>query len=239
VFVETNVSGTLNLLESCRAVWAEGGAEGCRFLHVSTDEVYGSLGADEAPFTEESPLRPNSPYAASKAAADCLVRSYFKTYAFPAMITRCGNNYGPRQHAEKLIPMVIEKLRRRERIPLYGDGLNVRDWIHVQDHCEALWRVLAAGRMGEVYNVGGGAELPNKRLVEMICDAVDGLTGSGEMSSKGLIEFVHDRAGHDRRYAVDGSKMKRELGWEPQSIFEQRLWALIPERPLEAIRKVI
>ena len=219
VFVRSNVNGTLHLLNACRAWW-QGETKGV-FLHISTDEVYGSLEPDDRPFTEESPLRPNSPYAASKAGADCLVRSYGKTYGLPVILTRCSNNYGPGQYPEKLIPVVIQSALQRRPIPVYGDGLNVRDWLHVADHCTALWEILTRGRVGETYNIGGHHELTNLRLVEMICERVDAMMPELGGGTTGLISLVQDRAGHDRRYGIDSSKLERELGWTRQRPFKE------------------
>jgi dTDP-glucose 4,6-dehydratase len=207
-FVRTNILGTQILLDAARANKIE------RFLHVSTDEVYGSLG-DTGYFTEETPLAPNSPYAASKAASDLLVRSYVHTFHLPAVITRCSNNYGPYQFPEKLIPLFISNLMRDESVPVYGDGLNVRDWIHVRDHCAGIHRVWRSGRVGEVYNIGGRCERTNLQLTHALLEAV------GKPAS--LIRYVKDRPGHDRRYAIDCSKMERELGWKPLIPFEQGL----------------
>jgi dTDP-glucose 4,6-dehydratase len=207
-FVRTNVLGTQVLLDAARA------AKVSKFVHVSTDEVYGSLGPTGA-FTEETPLAPNSPYAASKAAADLLVRSYVHTFGLPAVITRCSNNYGPYQFPEKLIPLFISNLLRDEPVPVYGDGLNVRDWIHVRDHCAAIDLVWRKGRAGEVYNVGGRCERTNLELTHALLEAV------GKPPS--LIRYVPDRPGHDRRYAIDCGKIERELGWRPAVPFEQGL----------------
>jgi dTDP-glucose 4,6-dehydratase len=207
-FVRTNVVGTQVLLDAARARGVR------RFVQVSTDEVYGSLGPTGA-FTEGTPLAPNSPYAASKAAADLLVRSYVHTFGFPGIITRCSNNYGPYQFPEKIIPLFISNLMRDESVPVYGDGLNVRDWIHVRDHCSAVHRVLRAGRPGEVYNVGGRCEKTNLELTHALLAAV------GKPPS--LIRYVQDRPGHDRRYAIDCTKIERELGWRPTVGFEEGL----------------
>jgi dTDP-glucose 4,6-dehydratase len=221
-FVSTNVEGTLVLLEAARAAWE--GKDGARFLHVSTDEVYGSLGPDGY-FTEATPLAPNSPYAASKAGSDLLVRAFVHTYGLPAVTTRCSNNYGPYQLPEKLIPVVIDRLLEREPVPVYGDGLNVRDWLYVEDHAEALARVLEAGRVGEVYNIGGHNEWANLDLVGRICDLVDARTGRA--GSRDRIAFVTDRLGHDRRYAIDAGKIERELGWRPRHTFERGIEATV------------
>ena len=224
-FVQTNVVGTFHLLEACRAVW---GSEptGRRFHHVSTDEVYGSLGATGF-FTETTPYAPNSPYSASKAASDWLVRSYHHTYGLPAVITNCSNNYGPCQFPEKLIPVVIQSVLNRRPIPVYGDGLNVRDWLYVRDHATALWAVLTRGRTGETYNIGGHNEWANLPIVQLICDTVDELAPALGGDSRRLITFVKDRPGHDRRYAIDAGKIERELGWTPAHRFEQGLRATV------------
>jgi dTDP-glucose 4,6-dehydratase len=214
VFVDTNVRGTLNLLEACRGELSARARE-FRFLHVSTDEVYGSLGQRSPAFTEASPLAPNSPYAASKAASDLIVRAYPETFGLPAIITRCSNNYGPYQFPEKLIPLMVTRALRNEPLPVYGDGLNVRDWIHVDDHAEAVWTVLQRGKPGRVYNIGGEAERQNIEVVKQILDAL------GKPHS--LIKFVTDRPGHDRRYAMNVSRLRRELGWSPRHTFEAAL----------------
>jgi dTDP-glucose 4,6-dehydratase len=222
VFVSTNVQGTQVLLEAARNAWA--GRAGMRFVHVSTDEVYGSLGP-EGRFTEDTPLAPNSPYAASKAGSDLLVRAYVHTFGLPAVITRCSNNYGPYQLPEKLIPVVIDRLLERRPVPVYGDGANVRDWLFVEDHCEAVLQVLTAGRVGEVYNIGGRNEWANLDLVGRICDLIDARTGTSR--SRDLIAFVKDRLGHDRRYAIDATKIERELGWAPRHTFERGIAATV------------
>jgi len=218
-FVHTNVVGTFNLLEACRAVW---GAElsGRRFHHVSTDEVYGSLGPAGL-FTETTPYAPNSPYSASKASSDMLVRAYQHTYGLPAVITNCSNNYGPFQFPEKLIPVVIQSVLKRRPVPVYGDGLNVRDWLYVRDHADALWTVLTRGQNGETYNIGGHNEWANLRIVELICDTLDELAPQQCENSRKLITFVKDRPGHDRRYAIDAGKIQRELGWAPAHQFAE------------------
>jgi dTDP-glucose 4,6-dehydratase len=220
-FIHTNIVGTFNLLEAVRAGWG-GNWAGKRFHHVSTDEVYGSLGP-AGYFTETTPYAPNSPYSASKAASDFLVRSYHHTYGLPVVTTNCSNNYGPRQFPEKLIPVTIESICLRRAIPVYGDGLNVRDWLYVRDHAEALWQVLTRGRDGETYNIGGHNEWPNLRMVELICDIMDELAPELGGSSRRLITFVKDRPGHDRRYAIDAGKMERELGWTPAHTFQSGL----------------
>lgn len=228
-FIHTNVVGTFNLLEACRACW--GGSEpgglsrrntDLRFLHVSTDEVFGSLGATGY-FTETTPYAPNSPYSASKASSDLLVRAYHRTYNFPALVTNCSNNFGPLQYPEKLIPVAIQSVLERRPIPIYGDGMNARDWLFVRDHADALWRVLTQGRVGETYNIGGNNEWPNLRIVEMVCDIIDEFRPELGGGSRNLITLVKDRLGHDRRYAIDASKIKRELGWEPVYTFEKGL----------------
>lgn len=219
-FIQTNIVGTFNLLEACREAWQGSTAKGAhRFHHVSTDEVYGSLGATGY-FTETTPYAPNSPYSASKASSDLLVRAYHHTYGLPAVITNCSNNYGPYQFPEKLIPVVIQSALARKAIPLYGDGLNVRDWLYVGDHASALWRVLTAGKNGETYNIGGNNEWANLRIVETICDLVDELAPELGGDSRKLITFVKDRPGHDRRYAIDAAKLTKELGWSPAYNFE-------------------
>ncbi len=220
-FIQTNYVGTFNLLEAARAAWRDG-FERHRFLHVSTDEVYGSLGAT-GKFTEETRYAPNSPYSASKAAADMLVRAYHHTYGMPTLITNCSNNYGPYQFPEKLIPVIIQSVLARQAIPVYGDGMNVRDWLFVLDHVEALWCVLKRGKPGETYNIGGDNEWPNLRIVERICDLIDELRPKLAGKSRRLITFVKDRPGHDRRYAIDASKIHRELGWKPRHDFETGL----------------
>lgn len=206
IFIETNIKGTLNLLDCAKKHGIQ------RYLQVSTDEVYGTLGKDGY-FTENTPLAPNSPYSASKAGADMLVRSYFETYKTPVLITRCSNNYGPYQYPEKLIPFFISKLLKGEKVPLYGDGLNIRDWLYVYDHCRAIDTVLHKGREGEVYNVGGHNEKSNIEITKIILKEM----GRDENS----IEYVKDRLGHDRRYAIDNTKITTELGWEPSLTFEE------------------
>lgn len=206
IFIETNVQGTLNLLQASKEIGVE------RFLQVSTDEVYGSLG-QTGYFKETTPLAPNSPYSASKASADMLVRAYYETYKMPVLNTRCSNNYGPYQYPEKLIPFFISRLLKGEKVPVYGDGLNVRDWLYVYDHCEAIDLVLHKGRVGEVYNIGGHNEKTNMEITKLILDAM----GKDETS----IEFVKDRLGHDRRYAICNDKIQSELGWMPSLTFEE------------------
>lgn len=220
-FIQTNIVGTFNLLEACRARWAEASIakRPTRFHHVSTDEVFGSLGPTGY-FTEHTPYAPNSPYSASKAASDMLVRAYHHTYGLDTVITNCSNNYGPRQFPEKLIPVVIGKVVARQPIPVYGDGMNVRDWLYVTDHAHALIQVLLRGRNGETYCIGGNNEWANLRIVELICDLVDELAPRLGGGSRRLITFVKDRPGHDRRYAIDAAKIDQELGWRPTHTFE-------------------
>ena len=229
-FVQTNVVGTLNLLECARDYWRslDGQArEGFRFLHVSTDEVYGSLG-ERGLFTEDTPYAPNSPYSASKAASDHLVRAFHHTYGLPVLTTNCSNNYGPYQFPEKLIPLVIQKALKDEPLPVYGDGRNVRDWLYVKDHCAAIRRVLEAGRVGGTYNVGGDAERQNIEVVKAICALIDQRRPRADgRPRESQITFVKDRPGHDRRYAIDASRLKRELGWAPTVSFEQGLAATV------------
>ncbi|UGS91669.1 dTDP-glucose 4,6-dehydratase [Ralstonia wenshanensis] len=226
-FVQTNVVGTFTLLEAARAYWnkLEGSArEGFRFHHVSTDEVYGSLGVDDAPFTETTPYAPNSPYSASKAGSDHLVRAYFHTYGMPVLTTNCSNNYGPYHFPEKLIPLMIANALAGKPLPVYGDGLNVRDWLYVGDHCAAIRRVLEAGKVGEVYNVGGWNEKNNLEVVHTLCDLLDSLKPREQGGSyRDQITFVKDRPGHDRRYAIDARKLERELNWKPAETFETGL----------------
>lgn len=223
-FVQTNVVGTLGLLESVRDYWKSlerEAAERFRFLHVSTDEVYGSLG-DTGLFTEETPYAPNSPYSASKAASDHLVRAFHHTYGLPVLTTNCSNNYGPYQFPEKLIPLVIAKAVAGEPLPIYGDGKNVRDWLYVGDHCSAIRAVLEGGKVGEAYNVGGNSEKQNIEVVESICALLDERQPRADGAKyESQITYVRDRPGHDRRYAIDAGKLKRELGWEPVHTFEQ------------------
>ncbi len=225
-FVETNVVGTFRLLDAVRGYWSAlppSEQAAFRFLHVSTDEVYGSLGADGY-FTETSPYAPNSPYSASKAASDHFVRAYHHTYGLPTLITNCSNNYGPFQFPEKLIPLMILNAIEGKPLPVYGDGMNVRDWLFVEDHCRAIRAVLARGRVGEVYNIGGNCERTNLAIVEAICATVDRqLPGLAHAPCRSLIRFVTDRPGHDRRYAIDAGKIRRELDWRPTQDFESGL----------------
>ena len=224
-FIDTNVVGTFRLLEAARAWWAslEGEArDAFRFLHVSTDEVYGSLGEGDPAFAETTAYAPNSPYSASKAASDHLVRAYHHTYGFPAVTTNCSNNYGPYQFPEKLIPLTIANALEGRALPVYGDGRQVRDWLYVGDHCEAVRVALDRGRPGETYNIGGNSERRNLDVVHAICDALQALVPR-DGGYRGLIRFVADRPGHDRRYAIDASKVRRELGWAPRETFESGL----------------
>jgi dTDP-glucose 4,6-dehydratase len=223
-FVRTNVNGTFSLLEEARAYWTELTAEEkgkFRFLHVSTDEVYGSLGPKDAAFSETTPYSPNSPYSATKAASDHLVRAYHHTYGMPALTTNCSNNYGPYQFPEKLIPLTILNAMNGKPIPVYGDGQNVRDWLYVADHCDAIRAVLARGKVGETYNVGGRNEKPNLEIVHAICSILDELRPADPVVPHNkLITYVQDRPGHDRRYAMDTRKIERELKWQPGETFE-------------------
>jgi dTDP-glucose 4,6-dehydratase len=240
-FIQTNIVGTFHLLETVRAYWTglSGSAKASfRFLHVSTDEVYGSLGKDEPAFRETNPYQPNSPYSASKAASDHLVRAYHHTYGLPVLTTNCSNNYGPYQFPEKLIPLVIHNALAGKPLPIYGDGRQIRDWLYVTDHCRAVCRVLEAGMLGETYNIGGWNEKTNLDVVYALCDILDELkpvsgkreVGSGKSDPptshsplptyRSLITFVKDRPGHDRRYAIDATKIERELGWKPAETFE-------------------
>ena len=219
-FIQTNVVGTFSMLEAARQAWA--GQQDCRFLHISTDEVYGSLG-EKGKFHEEMAYAPNSPYSASKASSDHLVRAYHHTYGLNVVTTNCSNNYGPRQHPEKLIPLAITRMAKGEPIPIYGDGLNVRDWLYVEDHCAALETVMLKGISGETYCVGGDNEQTNLALVDLLCDLVDQQLGRDEGTSIKLKTFVQDRAGHDLRYAIDATKVRTQFGWEPQGGFKDRL----------------
>jgi dTDP-glucose 4,6-dehydratase len=243
-FIRTNVNGTFSLLEEARAYWAgmrDDEKQGFRFLHVSTDEVYGSLGADDPAFSETTQYAPNSPYSASKAASDHLVRAYHHTYGLPVLTTNCSNNYGPFQFPEKLIPLVILHAIGGKPIPVYGDGQNVRDWLYVSDHCEAIRTVLGTGRPGETYNIGGRNEVKNLDVVNTICSILDELRpGDAVVPHKKLITFVKDRPGHDRRYAMNASKIEAELGWRPKETFETGIrktieWYLQNEGWIQAV----
>ena len=224
IFLETNVVGTFRLLEASLKMFQRSGKqEGFRFLHISTDEVYGSL-AEKGYFTETTPYDPSSPYSASKASSDHFVNAYYRTFGIPTLITNCSNNFGPYQFPEKLIPLMILNIIEEKDLPVYGDGENVRDWLYVIDHCEAILTVFELGIPGETYNIGGNSELENIEVVYFLCDILDTrLKREPEYSSRKLIRFVNDRPGHDRRYAIDASKIKRELGWAPKYIFEEAL----------------
>jgi dTDP-glucose 4,6-dehydratase len=222
-FIRTNIRGTYTLLECVRAYWTElEGAEkdDFRFIHVSTDEVYGSLAPDAPAFTESTQYQPNSPYSASKAASDHLVRAWHHTYGMPTITTNCSNNYGPWQFPEKLIPLVIANALAGKKLPVYGDGMNVRDWLYVTDHCAAIRTVLARGTPGEVYNIGGKNEMPNLTIIRTICELLDEIRPDAAGPYERLVTFVKDRPGHDRRYAIDARKIERELGWQPAETFE-------------------
>jgi dTDP-glucose 4,6-dehydratase len=221
-FVRTNIDGSFTLLEAVRGYWGDLTAtehENFRFLHVSTDEVYGSLGPNDAAFAETHPYQPNSPYSASKAASDHLVRAYHHTYGLPTLTTNCSNNYGAYQFPEKLIPLIIANALAGKPLPIYGDGMNVRDWLYVGDHCKAIRTVLASGRSGEAYNIGGWNEMPNLTIVKTICSLLDELRPDAAGPYARLITFVKDRPGHDRRYAIDARKIESELGWRPAETF--------------------
>ncbi|MDO4232818.1 MAG: dTDP-glucose 4,6-dehydratase [Lautropia sp.] len=243
-FVQTNMVGTFTLLEAARQYW--NGLEGAehenfRFLHVSTDEVYGSLGPSDPAFTETTPYQPNSPYSASKAGSDHLVRAYFHTYGMPVLTTNCSNNYGPYHFPEKLIPLVITNALAGKNLPIYGDGKNVRDWLFVKDHCSAIRRVLEAGKPGETYNVGGHNEKTNIDIVRQICKLLDEMKPDAAGSYERLITFVKDRPGHDRRYAIDADKIEAELGWRPAETFETGIrktvkWYLENQEWVEAVK---
>ena len=240
-FIETNVVATFNLLDATRAWWATLPAperEAFRCLHVSTDEVYGSLGPDDPAFSETTAYAPNSPYSASKAASDHLVRAYHHTYGLPVLTTNCSNNYGPRQFPEKLIPLMIVNALAGKPLPVYGDGQNVRDWLYVGDHCTAIRTVLAGGRPGETYNVGGNAEMKNLDVVHTLCAILAGLVPGRDYAA--LVTYVRDRPGHDRRYAIDARKIRRELGWSPAETFASGMrrtvqWYLDHARWLDAV----
>ena len=241
-FIETNIVGTYLLLEAARAYWESGKAPGgFRFLHISTDEVYGSLGP-EGYFTETTPYDPSSPYSASKAGSDHLAKAYYRTYGLPTVITNCSNNYGPFQFPEKLIPLMILNIQEEKTLPVYGDGKNVRDWLFVLDHCDALLTVLSEGRNGETYNIGGGAEMQNIEVVNLLCGLLDRRLGrQGDTLSSRLVHFVKDRPGHDRRYAIDSSKIRSELSWAPKHDFKEALaktvdWYFDNQAWVESIR---
>lgn len=228
-FIQTNVFGTFTLLDAARRFWLEDGgavSESRRFHHISTDEVYGSLGPGDPPFSETTQYAPNSPYAASKAASDHLVRAYGHTYGLPVSISNCSNNYGPHQFPEKLIPLMILNAIAGKPLPVYGDGQQIRDWLFVEDHCDAILAILLRGRLGETYNIGGGNQPANLTIVKTICDLLDELRPS-KSSYQAQIQFVADRPGHDRRYAMDVSKIQRELGWEPRHSLTDGLRATV------------
>jgi dTDP-glucose 4,6-dehydratase len=222
-FIQTNIVGTFNLLEEVRAYWGALGTEdkeSFRFLHVSTDEVYGSLSPTDPAFKETNPYEPNSPYSASKAASDHLVRAYHHTYGMPMLTTNCSNNYGPYHFPEKLIPLVIHNALNGKNLPIYGDGSNVRDWLYVGDHCSAIRRVLESGKVGETYNIGGWNEMSNLEVVHTLCDMLDQQRPKASGSYRDQITYVKDRPGHDQRYAIDATKIERELGWKPAETFK-------------------
>jgi dTDP-glucose 4,6-dehydratase len=223
-FVRTNIQGTFSLLEAARKIWIDEKnlpLNGVRFHHISTDEVYGSLEPEDPPFSEKTPYAPNSPYAASKAASDHLVRSYQHTYGLPTLITNCSNNYGPYQFPEKLIPLMILNALQGQPLPVYGDGKQIRDWLYVEDHCAAVWTVLKSGRIGETYNIGGNNQPTNLEVVEKLCEILDEvIPTAANVPHKKLIRFVDDRPGHDRRYAMDARKIQTELGWTPSKDFD-------------------
>ena len=220
-FSQTNVMGTLTLLETARKAW-EGSFEGKRFYHISTDEVYGSL-AEDGKFTETTSYDPRSPYAASKASSDHFVRAYFHTYGLPVVLSNCSNNYGPDQYPEKLIPLIIQNIVKEKPLPIYGDGKNIRDWLYVEDHVAAIDLIFNKGKVGETYNIGGNNELRNIQIVNQLIAIVDSLLGRPEGYSKKLITYVPDRLGHDYRYAIDSSKIEKELGWTPKTPFQKGL----------------
>ncbi|MCJ7703162.1 MAG: dTDP-glucose 4,6-dehydratase [Anaerolineales bacterium] len=226
-FIQTNIIGTFTLLEAAREYWLaekRGSVEDVRFHHVSTDEVYGTLAPEEPAWTETIPYAPNSPYAASKAASDHLVRSYYHTYGLPVTISNCSNNYGPRQFPEKLIPLMISNALKGKPLPIYGDGQQIRDWLYVEDHCEAIWQIARSAPAGETYNIGGGNQPTNMELVQALCAILDKLVpDSAYQPHRSLVQFVKDRPGHDRRYAMDITKIGRDLGWEPRKWLESGL----------------
>jgi dTDP-glucose 4,6-dehydratase len=235
-FIKTNILGTFNLLEIAR----NRKDQLSRFHHISTDEVYGSLGKDGY-FLETTPYQPSSPYSASKASSDHLVRAYHTTYNLPVTLSNCSNNYGPYQFPEKLIPLMILNALEGKALPIYGDGKNIRDWLYVDDHCSAIWEIIKHGREGETYNIGGDCELENIKLVQMICDAVDEQTENNDGKSRELITFVKDRPGHDQRYAIDATKIKTELGWSPKTPVESGIqstinWYLENENWVDRVR---
>jgi dTDP-glucose 4,6-dehydratase len=243
-FIRTNIQGTFTLLDEAKKYWEalpSADKQRFRFLHVSTDEVYGSLSPDDPPFSETTPFAPNSPYAASKAGSDHLVRAYHHTYGLPTLTSNCSNNYGPYQFPEKLIPLAILNAMGGKPIPVYGDGKNVRDWLYVEDHCSAIAAILKSGRAGETYNVGGSSEKANIEVVNTICEVLDELVpDSHSRPHNSLIEYVTDRPGHDRRYAIDASKLRAELGWQPKETFRSGIrktiqWYLSNKKWLDSV----
>ncbi len=245
-FIQTNIVGTFNLLEAARQAWLVQKAvpaEQARFHHVSTDEVFGSLSPTEPAFTETTPYSPRSPYSASKASSDHLVRAYHHTYGLPVTISNCSNNYGPYQYPEKLIPLMIFNALNGKDLPVYGDGQQVRDWLYVTDHCDAIWQVVTRGMLGETYNIGGGNQPANLEVVHTLCEIMDELSAaSPHKPHKGLIRFVKDRPGHDRRYAMDISKIQAELGWQPKmtlstGLLETVRWYMDNAAWVEAVQK--
>ncbi len=236
VFFQTNVMGTLSLIDEARKFWQDEmgwGESQCRFHHISTDEVYGTLGKDDPAFTEETPYAPNSPYSASKASSNHIVRSYFHTYKLPVTISNCSNNYGPYQHEEKLIPVIIKACINQKPIPIYGDGSNIRDWLYVEDHCRAIDDIIRNGGLGETYNIGGDNELSNIGLAKKICELMDKLKSENKPHEK-LITFVEDRKGHDLRYAVNSAKLGQELGWKCCDNMNAHLKILISKKTKES-----
>ena len=234
-FIQTNIVGTYTLVEECRKYIDINSNKNFKFIHVSTDEVYGSLKKLDRSFLETDPYLPNSPYAASKASSDLIVRSYYQTYKFPAIITNCSNNYGPFQYPEKLVPLVINNCLIEKRIPIYGDGKQIRDWLHVDDHCDALLHLIQGGQIGEKYNIGGGKEIENLELVKLICKTMDEIKPRKDGKYEELISFVKDRPGHDRRYSINHTKIMNELNWKPSIKFdlgmrETILWYLENQR---------
>ncbi len=230
IFIKTNIFGTFNLLECSREYWLKLGVsdkQNFRFLHISTDEVYGTLGHNEPAFSEDTPYQPNSPYSASKASSDHLVRAWYHTYGLPILTTNCSNNYGPYQYPEKLIPLVISNALEQKMLPIYGDGKNIRDWLHVDDHCQGISTVLEQGQIGHCYNIGANSERTNIEVVELICKTLDKIQPLQNGSYTSLISFVKDRAGHDRRYAINSSKIQNELGWKARISFEEGIESTI------------
>jgi dTDP-glucose 4,6-dehydratase len=239
-FIQTNIMGTFNLLEVAREYWKENNRDECLFHHISTDEVYGSV-KDGDCFYEHTSYKPNSPYSASKASSDHLARAYYKTYELPVTISNCSNNYGPYQFPEKLIPLMILNILEEKSLPVYGDGKNIRDWLYVEDHCSAIWRILNKGKTGETYNIGGDNEWENIKLVNVLCEKIGNLQGKDKNYFKKLITFVKDRPGHDRRYAINCEKLKNELGWRQSYSFQEGLkqtisWYITNKDWIERVR---